>query len=327
MAHLRIYHHPDCAQHQPPSGHAESPQRWQAITHAWQGLADCELIASPLATDEEITRLHPADYWQELKRREPAADAAPIALDPDTWLGHGSIAAAARGAGAVLAGVEYSWARSQASDPHADGSNTNGSCMVFCAARPPGHHAGLASPMGFCLINPIALGAQRARDLGAARVAIVDFDVHHGNGTQDIFQSDPKVLYASSHQMPLYPGTGYEEETGVGNLINRPLPAGTGSADFRRLWGEDILPQIAAFQPEFLLISAGFDAHADDPLAQLQLSDDDYHWLGLKLAQLAQQHCRGRLVAMSEGGYNLAALTRAVRAFLQGLLAAVPASP
>ncbi|GAB4191159.1 MAG: histone deacetylase family protein [Wenzhouxiangellaceae bacterium] len=303
---LRIYHHTDYAAHANPDGHPESTARWTAIGNAWQGLEDhFELRQPPLASTEQITLLHPADYWQALCEREPGPDQPPLSLDDDTWLSHGSIAAAARGAGAVLAGVDDVWPQ-------------GGS--VFCAARPPGHHAGLAMPMGFCLINPIALGAAHARKtLGAERVAIVDFDVHHGNGTQDIFARDPSVMFASSHQQPLYPGTGNIDETGAGNLINRPLPAGSGSETFRATWAEDILPRIADFKPELLLVSAGFDAHRDDPLAQINLEDDDYRWIGEQLKQFADDHCHGRLVAMVEGGYNLEALQRSVRGFLLGI--------
>mgnify|MGYP006064409363 CR=1 FL=1 len=304
----RIYQHPAHALHQPPAGHAESPQRWHSIAQAISDLKQDHLSIheSPMAKDADIHSLHPQPYWQDLKQREPNPDTAPIQLDPDTWLSYGSIEASARAAGAVLAGLEHTW--------HSQGK-------VFCAARPPGHHAGLASPMGFCLINPIAIGAHHAiHQYGAQRVAIVDFDVHHGNGTQDIFVNNPQVLYASSHQSPLYPGTGHADETGVGNIINRPLEAGTGSAQFRAVWSEDILPRIAEFKPEILFISAGFDAHKDDPLAQLALETDDYRWIAQQLSQFANQHCQGRSLAMSEGGYDLTALTQSVIAFTQGYL-------
>ncbi|MCG8466116.1 MAG: histone deacetylase family protein [Xanthomonadales bacterium] len=303
---LRIYQHPAFAAHQPPSDHAESPKRWAAISAALASLDESQfdILEAPLASDEAIQQLHPKSYWQDLKKREPAAGGSVVQLDPDTWLGHGSIEAAARGAGAVLAATDYAWQGR----------------FAFCAARPPGHHAALASPMGFCLINPIALGAHHAcQQLGAKKVAIVDFDVHHGNGTQDIFAENPQVLYASSHQAPLYPGTGHADETGVGNLINRPLPPNTGSAEFRALWQDDILPRVAEFQPEMLFISAGFDAHTNDPLAQLDLNTDDYHWLGEQLGLWAQQHCQGRLVAMSEGGYDIPSLEQAVNAFIHAL--------
>lgn len=313
---LRIYQHPAHAQHEPPSGHAESPQRWQAIQQALQSIQQdnhknhqetaLEIISSPLASDEQIQTLHPASYWQSIKQHEPGKGQAAVQLDPDTWLSHGSIEASARAAGAVIDGLHYTW---------------KGLGKVFCAARPPGHHAGLSTPMGFCLINPIAIATHYAvTKLGAQRVAIVDFDVHHGNGTQDIFANNPNVLYASSHQSPLYPGTGRIDETGVGNLINRPIPAGTNSAQFRSLWENDILPKVAEFQPEALFISAGFDAHEDDPLAQLALTTDDYYWLGHQLAQFSDTYCHGRCVAMTEGGYDLDALTKSVIAFIKGMI-------
>lgn len=313
---LAVYHHDDGFQHRPPAEHPESTQRWQAVEAAIhqlksgfernQDTASLAIIEAPLATDEIIHLLHPAAYWQALQAREPESGAAPHALDADTWLSHGSIAAAARGAGAVCDAVEKVFQGQYQ--------------RAFCALRPPGHHAGAASPMGFCLLNPIALGAIFARrHCGAKRVAIVDFDVHHGNGTQDIFSAEPNVLYASTHQIPLYPGTGHREETGVGNLINRPLPAYAGSAEFRHTWREDILPLIAGFQPDIILMSAGFDGHQDDPLAQLNLQSEDFAWIATQLRHAADRLCGGRLVGMLEGGYNLEALTASSHAFMHAL--------
>jgi acetoin utilization deacetylase AcuC-like enzyme len=180
---------------------------------------------------------------------------------------------------------------------------------AFCAVRPPGHHATPSLAMGFCLFNSIAVAAAHALDAhGLSRVAIVDFDVHHGNGTQAIFDTDPRVMYVSSHQMPLYPDTGYANERGVGNVVNAPLRAGAGGKDFREAWTQVLLPAIAAFRPQLLLVSAGFDAHRLDPLAQLQLEADDYAWLTGQLVTLAERHTQGRIVSMLEGGYDLAAL-------------------
>ena len=184
---------------------------------------------------------------------------------------------------------------------------------AFCALRPPGHHAMPDYPMGFCLFNNIAIAAEYARrHYGLQRIAIVDFDVHHGNGTQAAFYRQPQVLYASSHQSPCYPGSGRVEETGVGNIFNQPLPPGSGSKEFRLAYQRSILPALQDFKPQLLLISAGFDAHRDDPLAELNLLEDDYRWLTQQLVGVAAQHCQGRIVSLLEGGYNLKALANSV---------------
>ena len=193
---------------------------------------------------------------------------------------------------------------------------------VFCAVRPPGHHATHDTAMGFCLFNSIAVAALHALEQhGLERVAIVDFDVHHGNGTQAIFEHDQRVLFASSHQWPLYPGTGAREETGEGNIVNAPLPPGAGSAQFRQAWTERLLPEVEAFRPQLLLVSAGFDAHRRDPLAQLQLESEDFRWITGELVALAQRHCGGRVVSMLEGGYDLEALAASSVAHVGALLA------
>src|SRR5688572_20678241 len=181
--------------------------------------------------------------------------------------------------------------------------------MAFCAVRPPGHHATADVAMGFCLFNAVAVGAAHAlAEHGLERVAILDFDVHHGNGSQAIFERDPRVLYLSSHQSPLYPGTGAADETGVGNIVNEPLPPMSDGAALRAAWREHLLPAAAAFEPQLLLVSAGFDAHRLDPLAQLQAEAADYRWLGAAIAALAADCCDGRVVSVLEGGYSLEAL-------------------
>ncbi|HEX7368837.1 MAG TPA: histone deacetylase family protein, partial [Rhodanobacteraceae bacterium] len=194
---------------------------------------------------------------------------------------------------------------------------------AFCAVRPPGHHATADQAMGFCLFNNLAVAAAHTlatHDI--RRVAIVDFDVHHGNGTQDIFRHDPRVLYASSHQMPLYPGTGDASEHGTGNIIfNAPLPPNAGSVEFRGVWEEILLPELDRFRPQLLLISAGFDAHVRDPLAQLQLDADDYTWITQRLCELADRHADGRIVSVLEGGYDLDALRECTAAHVAGLMA------
>jgi acetoin utilization deacetylase AcuC-like enzyme len=191
---------------------------------------------------------------------------------------------------------------------------------AFCAIRPPGHHAEPDQAMGFCLFNNVAIGALHARDAhGLKRIAVVDFDVHHGNGTQACFEADPALFYASTHQWPLYPGTGRAGEHGVGNILNRCLPPGAGSAEFREAFSGAILPALAQFQPDFIFISAGFDAHAADPLANLRLTEDDYAWVTTELVKAANALCDGRVVSTLEGGYDLAALAASTRAHVRAL--------
>jgi acetoin utilization deacetylase AcuC-like enzyme len=231
------------------------------------------------------------------------------AIDADTVLSAGSGEAALRAVGAVCAAV----------DAVMDGEATN----AFCAVRPPGHHAEPLRPMGFCLFNNVAIAAQRARQVyGLERAAVIDFDVHHGNGTQAMFEEDPRLFYASTHQSPLYPGTGAASETGVGNIVNVPLRPMSGTVEFQRAFNEAILPALEEFRPDFLFISAGFDAHRRDPLAQLDLVEDDYAWVTQRLAGVAARHCRGRLVSTLEGGYDLAALGASAAAHVRALMAA-----
>ena len=192
---------------------------------------------------------------------------------------------------------------------------------AFCAVRPPGHHSTRDQAMGFCLFNQIAVGARHALAVHSlARLAVVDFDVHHGNGTQSIFAADPRVLFVSSHQSPLYPGTGASSETGVGNVVNGELSAGSGSEEFRRLWQQRLLPAIDDFKPELILISAGFDAHHLDPLADLNLGSVDYYWITKQLTGLADEHAQGRVVSALEGGYSLTALREGSVAHVGALL-------
>ncbi len=305
MSTLRVYTHPACAAHDPGPGHAERPARLAAVTDAlratWPAL---DWHEAPPATRGQLLRVHD-DALLALVLDTPVADR--IALDPDTCLGPGSAEAALRSAGAGVAAV--------------DAVMAGDADRVFCAVRPPGHHATGSVAMGFCLFNSIAVAAAHACDRhGLERVAIIDFDVHHGNGTQDIFDTDPRVMYLSSHQAPLYPDSGYASERGVGNVVNAPLPPGTDGAAFRAAWQDTLLPALAGFRPQLVLVSAGFDGHRLDPLAQLHLEAADYAWLTGELVAIAQRHAHGRLVSMLEGGYDLQALAECSVAHVGALL-------
>ena len=287
---MRVFSHPACLAHEPGPTHAERPDRLRAVTDALRNaFVDLEWADAPQATREQLLRVHDeALVTQVLDARIEVL----TQLDPDTFMSAGSAEAALRCAGAGVAAVE---AVMGGRERH-----------VFCAVRPPGHHATGGVAMGFCLFNSIAVAAAHAlAKHGLQRVAIVDFDVHHGNGTQAIFESEPRVLFASSHQLPLYPDTGQAHERGVGNILNAPLAPGTGGEGFRATWQDQLLPRIDAFAPELVMISAGFDAHRLDPLAQLELEADDYRWITAELVAIAERHAQGRLVSMLEGGYDL----------------------
>jgi acetoin utilization deacetylase AcuC-like enzyme len=265
---------------------------------------------APKAEFAQIMRAHPPAYIEGMLAAVP--ERGLVAVDADTILSPGSGEAALRAAGAVVAAV----------DDVVTGKVAN----AFCAVRPPGHHAEAATAMGFCLFNNVAIGAYHAREEhGLSRVAVMDFDVHHGNGTQAIFEQDANMFYASTHQMPLYPGTGSVGETGVGNICNAPLPPNAGSAEFRAAMSDRILPAIDAFKPDLVIISAGFDAHKADPLANLQLVEADYAWATDELAAIAERHCSGRLVSALEGGYDLQALAASAASHVQRLMAAAGA--
>jgi len=305
---VHFYTHTACLQHDTGAGHAERPARLEAVTSALrEAFPQAAWFDAPRATRGQLLRVHD-DALLRLVLDTPVTET--IALDPDTVLSKGSAEAALRAAGAGVAAVDAAMAGAPGSLPRA-----------FCAVRPPGHHATPSVAMGFCLFNNIAVAAAHALDAhGLSRVAIIDFDVHHGNGTQAIFDGDPRVLYLSSHQMPLYPDTGYPSERGVGNVVNAPLRTGSGGEAFRATWAQTLLPVIDAFRPQLLLVSAGFDAHRLDPLAQLQLEADDYAWLTTELVALADKHARGRLVSMLEGGYDLMALRESSVAHVRALM-------
>jgi acetoin utilization deacetylase AcuC-like enzyme len=304
-----LYTHAACLQHDTGPGHPERMQRLSAVLHGLKS-EDFDAVKwreAPLAELAQIERVHGADYVRETLAAVP--ESGWVNLDGDTLLSAGSGAAALRAAGAVTAAV---------------GAVIGGEFKnAFCAVRPPGHHAERDTAMGFCIFNNVAIGAAEARAVyGLARVAVMDFDVHHGNGTQHLFDHDPGLFYASTHQMPLYPGTGAKSERGVGNICNAPLPPMAGSEEFRRAMDEIVLPALERFRPELLLISAGFDAHRLDPLAALELETEDYYWATERLCALAESCCGGRVVSTLEGGYDLSALAASAAAHVLALLAA-----
>ena len=303
---LRLYTHPICLQHDPGLGHAEAPARLRAVLDALDHdrFAALDRIEAPRATREQLARVHDADYIDRILASAPAEGT--LRLDEDTLMSPASAEAALRAAGAAVAAVDAVM--------HGDGER------AFCAVRPPGHHATRDQAMGFCLFNNVAVAAAHAIAVhGLKRVAIADFDVHHGNGTQAIFEQEPRVLFISSHQSPLYPGSGQEDERGVGNIVNAPLSPGDGSYAFRELWDGALLPRLAAFRPQLLLISAGFDAHRDDPLADIRLGSEDYAWITERLVDVARAHANGRVVSSLEGGYHLGALAASASAHVAAL--------
>jgi acetoin utilization deacetylase AcuC-like enzyme len=293
--------------HVTPTGHPERPDRLRAIEQALAAPAFDALIRrdAPSADIALIELVHAPGYLEALRHLRPAEGITQI--DEDTFISSGSLDAVATAVGAGLAALEAV----------ALGEADN----AFCAVRPPGHHAEYDRPMGFCLANTIAVVAREAqRKFGAERVAIIDFDVHHGNGTADIFKEDASVFYGSTHQMPLYPGSGAIGESGVGNLWNAPLAPGTGTAEMRAAYDERILPALEAFRPDFLLISAGFDADYRDPLAQLNWHPSDFTWVTERLMDVAGRVCGGRIVSMLEGGYDRQGLATGVAAHVSALM-------
>jgi len=299
--------HTDCLLHDTGPSHPERPDRLRAVLHAFRDKEFDSLSRTdaPLATKHQLTLAHPDWYIEQIEQSSPSSGL--INLDGDTVMSPGSLEAALRAAGAVCAAVDAVF----------DGQADN----AFCAVRPPGHHAEPDRAMGFCLFNNVVVGAHHARDRhGIRRVAVIDFDVHHGNGTQAMFAADADLFYASTHQWPLYPGSGRPDERGVGNIVNVCLPPGAGSSDFRAAMTDQILPALRQFDPELIMISAGFDAHAADPLANLDLQDEDFGWITAELKGLAAACCAGRLVSTLEGGYDLTALGSAARAHVKALM-------
>ena len=303
---MRLYTHAACLAHDPGPGHPESPARLKAVLEALDAdrFAALDRVEAPRATRVQLERVHQAGLVADVFESAPAQGYA--RLDPDTAMSPDSLEAALRAAGAVCAAV--------------DAVLDDASPRAFCAVRPPGHHATPDTAMGFCLFNNVAVGAAQALARGLERVAVVDFDVHHGNGTQDIFWRDPRVLYASTHQWPLYPGTGARAETGAGNIVNVPLPPRSAAAEFRAAFDSTILPALDAFKPQLVLVSAGFDAHRLDPLADLELEAADYAWVTERLVEIARRHAQGRVVSSLEGGYSLAALRDSAAAHVAALM-------
>ncbi|MBT8476550.1 MAG: histone deacetylase family protein [Rhodobacteraceae bacterium] len=303
-----LFSHPDFRAHVTPPGHPEQVARIKAVDSALGAPAFDTLLRRepPICSEADLLRAHPQDYIDRI--RDAVPDSGWVALDADTHLSPGSLTCAMRAVGGNVAAVDVVMA----------GDATN----AFVACRPPGHHAEKSTAMGFCLFGSVSIAAKHAMDHhGLTRVAIVDFDVHHGNGTQDILWDEARVLYVSSHQIPLYPGTGAAHETGAhDNVMNIPLAPMTGGAEMRRAYSDEVLPALDDFAPELVLISAGFDAHAADPLANLNWSTQDFAWLTHAICDIADAHAGGRVVSTLEGGYDLSALAASVAAHVGVLM-------
>lgn len=300
-----IYWHDDCLNHVTPPGHPEQVARLTALRPALEAISGLDWREAPLVEDDAILRGHPAAYLERILAAAP--DAGSVQLDDDTHMSPGSVAAARRGLGGAIAAVDAVMA----------GEIGN----AFVATRPPGHHAERTRHMGFCLFGNVALAAMHAMEVhGLTRVAVVDFDVHHGNGTQDLLWNEAHALFFSSHQSPLWPGTGARDERGAHDqIVNLPLDPMTGGIEMRAVYETQVFPRIEVYEPELLLISAGFDAHRADPLANLNWETDDFVWLTQRLCGLAAKHCAGRVVSVLEGGYDLDALAVSAAAHVNAL--------
>ena len=302
-----VFTHPASLAHETPEGHPERVDRIKAVNAvlAAPSLRGYLHREAPRGLEAQVLLAHTEEHWRRINGVSPESGFEYV--DPDTVMSPHSLEAALRAVGAATAGVDAVF-RGEADN-------------VFCATRPPGHHAEQAKAMGFCFFNQAAIAAHYAKQShGAERVAVIDFDVHHGNGTQDIFWSEADLFYGSTHQMPLYPGSGSINETGVGNIFNAPLKAGDGGAEFRTAMNNLILPALESFSPDLIIISAGFDAHVRDPLGSLELTEEDFSWITLKLMEVADQYCQGRVVSVLEGGYDLQGLAGSVGVHLNALM-------
>jgi acetoin utilization deacetylase AcuC-like enzyme len=300
--------HSACLNHLTPAGHPERPDRLRAIERAFEDerFQNLARVEAPAASFETIALCHPMDYVAAIRDATPQNGLAQ--LDADTSMSPGSFEAALRAAGGAVFAVDEVMA----------GKARN----AFVATRPPGHHTETARPTGFCLFNNAAIAARHAqKEHGIARAAVIDFDVHHGNGSQDIFWSDATVMYGSTHQMPLYPGTGAKNERGEHDtIVNAPLRPGDGGVKFREAFESVILPRLRDFAPELIVISAGFDAHMRDPLANLNLLESDFEWGTRKLMEVADKYAQGRVVSVLEGGYDLQGLANSAAAHVAALM-------
>jgi acetoin utilization deacetylase AcuC-like enzyme len=301
--------HPSFLEHDTGIHHPERADRLRAVLAALDDPAFEALarVPAPVASMEELTRVHPQDYVEAIMGVRPGPGEH-VHIDGDTVMSQGSAEAVIRAAGAAVTAV--------------DAVMQGQARTAFAAVRPPGHHASPGIPGGFCLFNNVAIGARHAQArYGIERVAILDFDVHHGQGTQAVVGPDRTLFYASTHQSPLYPGTGSPHERGIaGNVVNVPLSAGSGGLEFRAAWADRILPALDRFEPELLIVSAGFDAHAADPLAGLEVETEDFIWLTEEFRAIAEQHAQGRIVSVLEGGYDLGALAESVATHVQTLM-------
>ena len=303
-----LIQHPACLGHATPLGHPERADRIRVIDRILEHerFQPLEREAAARGTREMVEMAHPGNYFDEIAASVPHEGLN--RLDDDTTMSPGSLEAALRAVGGACQAVDEVFAKKVKN--------------AFCIVRPPGHHAEAKRAMGFCLFNNAAIAAHWARKQhGAERVVVMDFDVHHGNGTQDIFWNDPNLMYASTHQMPFYPGTGEVGETGVAdNIVNAPLWAGAGGADFREAMDIAVLPRIEDFRPDLIIISAGFDAHTRDPMSQINLVESDFAWATSRLMDIADRRCDSRVVSVLEGGYDLEGLARSVAAHVMTLM-------